>query len=196
MLLNNQEHKYLLREDLDRWLPNDSKDHVVMCQSGQLLKLQPLPHHSEHLKNLLKKRSDKLNSKLRMSISCASKKKLMQPKFPIQISVSLEHLLSLSRLPVLHKRNSSQRMVVLRKRKELSLNKIALVLSKMIAQLWLTTKNQKRRKKKCKRNPLLQPAMTRPIMLKLNLKKLKWNNLLNHKLRLSKMNLRSSNSLI
>ena len=64
-------------------------------------------------------------------------------------------------------------MVVLRKRKEPSLNKTASVLNKMIGQIWLTMKNQKRRKKKCKRNPLLQPAMIRPIMCKLNLKKLK-----------------------
>ena len=87
-------------------------------------------------------------------------------------------------------------MVVLRKRKEPSLNKTASVLNKMTEQIWLTMKNQKRRKKKCKRNPLLQPVMTRQIMRKLNLKKLRWSNLLNHRLRLSKMNLRSSNSLI
>ena len=49
MLLSNQEHKYLLREDLDRWLPNDSKDHVVMCQSGQLPKLQPLDRHKAEI---------------------------------------------------------------------------------------------------------------------------------------------------
>ena len=150
MLHSNQEPKLLLREDLDRWLTNVSKDHVAVCQSGQLHKVRPLPHRSEELKS----------------------KKLHKSS---QFKISLKILLSLSRLPhLLNRRNSPQRMVVLRKRKEPSLSKTASVLNKMIGQIWLTMKNQKRReKKKCKRNPLLQPAMIRPIMCKLNLKKLK-----------------------
>ena len=71
-------------------------------------------------------------------------------------------------------------MVALRKRKEPSLSKTASVLSKMIVQLWLTMKNQKRRKMSTRnpllqlllqllQHPLLQLAMTRPpIMIKMN----------------------------
>ena len=90
LLLNNQEPKLPLREDLDRWLTSVSKDHEVVCRSGQLHKVRLLPHRSEELKSQKLHRSS-------------------------QFKISLRSLLSLSRPPILlNRRNSLQRMVVLR----------------------------------------------------------------------------------
>ena len=169
LLLNNQEPKQLLREDLDRWLTHVSKDQGVMCRSGRLLKVHPLTHHSEeHLSH----RSSQFKNNLR-------------------------NLLSLSRLLLLpNRRNSLQKMVVPRKRKEPSLSKTASVQNRMIGQFWLTMKNQKRKKKKFRKNQLLQPAIKRQIVCKQNLKKLKWKNLQSQRLKLSRMNRRNRNFLI